>query len=60
MEQADQRSYGCPIPESVQGQIVWGPGQLGLVEHIPSSWPEGWNSLVFKEALFNSNHSSIL
>jgi len=25
--QAAQRDYGCFIPEGVQGQVGWGPGQ---------------------------------
>ena len=33
---AAQRSYGCPISGSVQGQAGWGPGQPGLVEDSPS------------------------
>ncbi|KAK4816011.1 hypothetical protein QYF61_011001, partial [Mycteria americana] len=31
-----QRSCGCPIPGSVQGQAGWGFEQLGLVEGIPA------------------------
>jgi len=28
MEQAAQRSCGCPIPGCTQGQVGWGLGQL--------------------------------
>ncbi|GAB0186503.1 hypothetical protein GRJ2_001115600 [Grus japonensis] len=31
-----QRSCGCPIPGSVQGQVGWGFGQRGLVEGVPA------------------------
>ena len=30
LEQAAQRGCGCPIPESVQDQVGWSPGQPGL------------------------------
>ena len=29
--QAAQRSFGCPIPGGIEGQVGWGPGQLHLV-----------------------------
>ncbi|KAK4830959.1 hypothetical protein QYF61_014418 [Mycteria americana] len=32
LEQVAQRSHGCPIPGSVQGQVGWGFEQPGLVE----------------------------
>jgi len=35
-EQVSQRSCGCPIPGSVQGQVVWGFEQLGLVQLVPA------------------------
>ena len=31
-----QRSCGLPIPEGVQGQIGWDPGQHDLAEGIPA------------------------
>jgi len=31
LEQASQRSCGCPIHGHIQSQVGWGPGQLGLV-----------------------------
>ena len=30
-----QRSCGCPIPGSVQGQAGWGFEQAGLAEGVP-------------------------
>ena len=30
-EQAAQRGCGRPVPGGVQGQVVWGTGQPGLV-----------------------------
>ena len=30
-----QRSCGCPIPSSVQGQVGWGLEQPGIVEGVP-------------------------
>jgi len=32
---AAQRSCGCPIPEGIQSQVGWGPGQLHLVGGNP-------------------------
>ena len=34
-EQVAQRSCGCPIPGSVQGEVGWGFEQAGLVEGVP-------------------------
>lgn len=34
LEEAAQRKCGCPIPESVQGQVGQGFEQTGLVEGI--------------------------
>ena len=31
LEQAAQRDSGFSVPGGVQGQVGWGPGQLGLV-----------------------------
>jgi len=33
---ACQRSCGCPLPGSVQGQVGWGFEQSGLVEGVPA------------------------
>jgi len=33
-EQVAQRSCGCPLPGSVQGQVGWGFEQPGLVEGL--------------------------
>ena len=37
LEQVAQRSCGCPIPVSVQGQVRWGFEQPGLVEGVPAN-----------------------
>jgi len=34
-EQIAQRSCGCPLPGSVQGQGGWSSDQPGLVEDVP-------------------------
>jgi len=36
LAQVAQRSYGCPLPGSVQGQVGWGFEQPELVGSIPS------------------------
>ena len=36
LEQVAQRSCGCPISGSVQGQVGWGFEQRGLVEVVPA------------------------
>jgi len=36
LEQVAQRSCGCPLPGSVQGQVGWGCEQLALVEGVPA------------------------
>jgi len=36
LEQVAQRSCGCPLPVSVQGQVGWSPEQPGLVEDVPA------------------------
>jgi len=36
LEQAAQRSCGCLVPESVQGQVGGGFEQPGLVEGVPA------------------------
>jgi len=35
LEWLAQRSCGCPLPGSVQGQVGWGFGHPGLVEGVP-------------------------
>jgi len=39
LEQAAQRGCGCLIPGGVQGQVGWGPGQLGLVLNVEFGGP---------------------
>jgi len=36
LAQAAQRSCGCPLPRSVQGQVGWGFEQPGLVKGVPA------------------------
>jgi len=36
MEQAAQRSCGCPLPGSVQGQVGWGSEQPRPMEGVPA------------------------
>ena len=36
IEQVAQRSCGCPLPGSVQGQAGWGFEQPGLGEGVPA------------------------
>jgi len=36
LAQAAQRSCGCPLPGSVQGQVGWGSEHPGLVEDVPA------------------------
>jgi len=36
LAQAAQRSCGCPLPGSVQGQAEWGFEQPGLAEDVPA------------------------
>ena len=36
MEEVAQRSCGCPLPGSVQGQVGWGFDQPGVVEGVPA------------------------
>jgi len=43
LEQVAQRSCGCPLPGSVQGQAGWGFEQPGLVEGVPAHGGCGWN-----------------
>jgi len=35
-KQVAQRSWGCPLPRSVQGQAGWSSEQPGLVEDVPA------------------------
>jgi len=39
LEQAAQRDRGCSIPQGVQGQVGWDPGQPGLVLNLAVSNP---------------------
>jgi len=36
LAQVVQRSCGCPLPGSVQGQVGWGSEQPHLVEGVPA------------------------
>jgi len=36
LAQVAQRSCGCPLPGSVQGQVGWSCEQPGLVEGVPA------------------------
>jgi len=36
LAQVTQRSCGCHLPGSVQGQVGWGFEQPGLVEGVPA------------------------
>jgi len=36
LAQVAQRSCGCPLPGSVQGQVGWSSEQPGLVEDVPA------------------------
>jgi len=36
LAQAAQRSCGCPLLGSVQGQVGWSSEQPGLVEDVPA------------------------
>jgi len=36
LEQVAQRSCGCPLPGSVQGQVGWSSEQRGVVEGVPA------------------------
>ena len=36
LAQVAQRSCGCPLPASVQGQVGWSSEQPGLVEDVPA------------------------
>jgi len=59
LAQVAQRSCGCPLAGSVQGQVRWGFEQPGLVEGVPAHGRGGWNSMIFKVPS-NPNHSMIL
>ena len=39
LNQTAQRGCGCPIPEDVQSQVGWGPGQPGLVLNVEVGGP---------------------
>ena len=40
--QAAQRSFGCPIPGGIEGQVGWGPGQTDLVSGNPAHGRGYW------------------
>ena len=39
LAQAAQESCGCPVPAGIQGQVGWGPEQLGLVPDLEVGGP---------------------
>jgi len=39
LEQAVQSGYGCPIPEGVEDQVGWSPGQPGLIPDLEVGVP---------------------
>ena len=43
LEQVAQRSCGCPLPGSYQGQVGWNFEQLDVVEGVPAHSRGGWN-----------------
>jgi len=47
LEQVAQRSCGCSLSESVQGQVGWSSEQPGLVEDVPAhgrGLGNGWST----------------
>jgi len=59
LAQVAQRSCGCPLPGSVQGQVGWSSEHPGLVEGVPAHGRGVWNQMIFKVPS-NPNHSVIL
>ena len=61
LEWAAQRGCRCPVPGGVQGQVGWGPWQLGLVngEIGGPAWQGGWRFMIL-EVPSNPGHSVIL
>ena len=59
MEQVAQRSCGCPLPGSVQGQAGWGSGQPALVEGVPAHGRAAGTRWSIRY-LRNPSHSMIL
>ena len=57
LKQAAQRSCGCPIPGSAQGQLGWGLEQPGLVEGV---LPMAGGLETILKVPSNPNHSVIL
>lgn len=43
LEQGAQKSWGCPITGSFQGQVGWDIEQPDLVKAVPACCKEGWN-----------------
>ena len=63
LEQTAQRGCRCPIPEGIQDQVGWGPGQHGLVldmEVGSRACSRGGWSLMILEVPSNPSHSMIL
>ena len=59
LAQVAQRSCGCPLPGSVQGQVGRGIEQPGLEKEVPAHGRGGWKQMIFKVP-FNLNNSMIL
>ena len=59
LEQVAQRSCGCSLAGSVQGQVGRGFEHPGLVKGVPSHGRGGWDWMIFKVPS-NPNHSMIL
>ena len=61
LERAAQRGCRCPVPGGFQGQVGWGPGQLGLVngEVGGPAWQGVWGFMIL-EVPSNPGHSVIL
>lgn len=43
LKQVAQRTYGCLVPEDVQGQITWSSELPGLVEGVSANGRGDWN-----------------
>jgi len=41
LAQVTQRSWGCPLPGSVEGQVGWGFEHPGLMEGVPADGTGG-------------------
>lgn len=48
LEWVTQRNCGCFIPEDIQDQAEWGPGQAWTSAWQPCPWQGAWNYMIFK------------